>query len=78
MPSHQSNTEALRAGGTGFIASILAWLLGAAQWYVANLPSITSWLMHLAQIGGLIIVWLSIRILRRNLKNGKNSIDPLK
>jgi hypothetical protein len=72
----QNNAESFKAAGTGIIASIGTWVLGAIKWYAHNLPMLTEWLVHFAQIGGLVIVILSIRILRRNIKNGKNSIDP--
>lgn len=71
-----SKTEVLQAGTTGIFASLATWVIGAVKWYATNLPILTEWLVHLAQIGGLVIVWLSIRILRRNLRNGNNSIDP--
>jgi hypothetical protein len=72
----QNNAESFKAAGTGIIASVGTWLIGAVKWYAVNLPILTEWLVHFAQIGGLVIVILSIRILRRNLRTGKNSIDP--
>lgn len=66
----------MQASITGMIASMMTWMLGAIKWYSVNLPDITAWMVHIAQIGGLVIVWLSIKILLRNLKNGSNSIDP--
>lgn len=67
----------MQASATGLFASVITWMLGAFEWYSMNIPALTEWLTHLAQIGGLVIVVLSIRILRRNLKNGSYSIDPI-
>ena len=59
-------------------SAIISWLVGAFQWYAVNMPQITQWLLHIAQIGGLVIMVYSILILRRNWKSGKsNSTDPL-
>lgn len=70
-PAQQlTNGEAVRTGIAGALASV-------ATWYAGNLETINQWLVHVAQLGGLVIMFYSILILRRNWKNGKNSSNPL-
>ena len=72
------NESTIKHGFMGLGSAIISWLVGACQWYATNMPQITQWLLHIAQIGGIVIMVYSILILRRNWKSGKNnSTDPL-
>lgn len=75
-PLAQSSDDALKHGCTGVLASIFTWMLGALEWYSSHLNTITGWVVHVAQIGGLVIMFYSYRILRRNWKTGSSSRNP--
>ncbi len=62
---------------TGVIGSIIVGIADALKWYQANLPIINDWLIHVAQLGGVVIMVYSVMILRRNWKTGKNTKNPL-
>jgi hypothetical protein len=67
-----SNQDTIKIGGVGIFASIGTWFLGAFKWYTTHMPEIGTWITHIAQIGGLFVIYYSIRNLRRN------SVDPKK
>jgi len=71
MTSH----ETLKTASTGLFASIFTWFLGAIKWYAGHLQSITDVLVHVAQIGGLVVIALTIRKLWREGKSEKKSMD---
>lgn len=72
-----TNQDAVRTGSVGVIASMFTWLIGVVNWYSFHLRDINDWLVHLAQLGGLVVVFLSIMILRRNWKNGSQKLTGL-
>ena len=73
-----STASTLATSGVGLFASIVTWLLGAFQWYVEHMPLITQWVVHLVQLGGVVIMIYTILILRRNWKSGSKSASAVK
>jgi hypothetical protein len=71
-----NQTETVKTGTMGLGASFFTWLVGAFKWYAGNLQTITDWLVHIAQLGGMVVMVLSVMILWRNWKTGKNSANP--
>jgi hypothetical protein len=61
---------------TGMFGAFLVLLSNWVRWYMHVIPSLDLILIHLAKVGGLVITFYSIRILHRNWRTGKNSIDP--
>lgn len=62
---------------TGVIGSIIVAIGDFFRWYQQNLPDINNWLIHIAQLGGVVMMVYSVMILRRNWKTGKNTKNPL-
>ncbi len=72
-----STASTLATSGVGLFASIATWLLGALRWYVENMPLITQWVVHIVQLGGVVIMIYTILILRRNWKKGSQSASAI-
>lgn len=73
-----STTSTLATSGVGLFASVVTWLLGAMRWYVENMPLITQWVVHIVQLGGVVIMIYTILILRRNYKKGIGQASAIK
>jgi hypothetical protein len=72
-----STSDTVKTGAVGLLASAFTWVAGAFNWYTLNLHVLNDWIVHIAQLGGLVVLYFSIRILRRNWTKGINSIKPL-
>lgn len=72
-----STSDTIKTGSLGLSASGFTWLAGIIGWYSTHLNEINAWLIHVAQLGGIVVMIYTILILRRNWKNGSNSRNPL-